>query len=122
MILCPLILALYGCTDSEQEKEIQEQKQRDVQQSKLEQKELPKELRENPAATPEEEPTPEPSPEPQVVDVYKVGNGPKCFCHHQSECGTDFWQCDNEIIYECTHNVQYRHDQVETTSDVPSCN
>jgi hypothetical protein len=107
-----------SCTDEEQAKllaqqqRIEELEQR-AKQTEQAHQEPPQEAQPEQQAPQQEEQ----QQEPEMVDVYVLPGNVKCFCHEQADCGTGFWHCSNETIYECQHDVRYNVTSTTATED-----
>lgn len=105
--------SLSGCTDSEQQAQLDHQKRVEEQEAK-DAAEKAKSLALDPVpgvtetapAAPEPEQTPEAPPEPEKVYSYNF-SGTACECQERSQCGMSFWRCSNGKTYDCQTNTSY---------------
>ena len=123
-VLCGLayVAGLSGCTDSEQQAQIDRQKHNEEREAK---DQADKEARieaEAKAAmvapadspTPTAVQTPETPPEPEKVDNV-VWKNIQCQCHSVAECGVTMWGCSDGKTHACMHDLEYAIISVDKT-------
>lgn len=120
-----LALVLNGCTDSEQQAQLDHKKQVEEQEAK-DKAEADAKASAQPASepatasAPEPEQTPEAPPQPEMVNVYQFSTT-TCECQERSQCGMSFWRCSNGKTYDCTTNSSYTASAVVRKDDYDKC-
>lgn len=104
-VLLGLVLALAGCTSSEQREESERRARREAELDKARHEDrLEKDTSDRVPVVGE----PEAPPEPQYEDKdFYVYDGTECETYELNSCGVNFYKCANHIVYECMHNVKY---------------
>lgn len=126
-----LFLALNGCSNDEQQKELERQQRIERQEKEDEAKhklqDQNSQQTQQPAPEQTSQPEPEQSPEPEMVTVYKVdftyqGRVSTLVCNEieREACGYTLTGCGDTYEYRCITNLRYQETKVEKKEEEPA--
>lgn len=103
-----VVLMLSACSDSSDKVAVEESSRKRQEIERKEQEEATRQPVPLEVELEAEEPkdTTPAEPEYKEITVWRF-DGTNCLSYEQAQCGVSFWECDNNKVYECMHNVTY---------------